>query len=924
MKTTKNILAVACVLAFGTQAFANFAGNSGYIAKTHYNNPHVGETFVSFDWDANTNLYYSTGRPDWNLGMSLYRHDGTTASNLFTAAGVFAGARVTRIGNYVYFNDGGDYARYTCDYFKYDPATGQIPTRIIDSDGTGTDLLDLQAHGSSAELWAAGGWSSRIQYTTLDAGGNPVSMPPIVLGTIGNSSGPMAFDANGNLYYVNGYVGEGDPKVFRWTAAEVMAAVTNPSGSQLSPIGHEWATITGGFSGSTGMACDDEGNVILAATAFGSPSEVRLYRVSAAGTNIGMTVIATTPSRAETVRYRAGVIYVSDETGIAAITFSLNVASGVTVDTVYDNPHAGETFVSFDWDLNTNLYYSTGRPDWNLGMSIYRYDGTTTSNLYTAAGVYAGSRVTRIGAYVYFNDGGDFDRYTCDYFKYDPAAGLVPTQTIDSVGTGTDLLGLQARGSSPELWAAGGWSSKIQYTTLNTVGNPVSVPPVALGTIGNSSGPLAFDGSGNLFYVNGYVGAGNPEIFRWTAAEVAAAVMNPSGSPLNPEGHAWATITGGFSGASGMACDDKGNVVMTTTAFGSPSEVRRYLVDASGGNDGVETLAQAPGRAETVRCANHKVYFSTEEGLFALSSLSVVVGTNSLAVPEGASTTFGVKLDAQPSGTVTLNVSRISGDADITVAGGTAIEFTPGNWDTTQTVTLSAAEDDDDNVAGSATIVCHLDAIGATDAEVTATEEDDDYTLTVTAVDGTVSRDPARTYYDYGRTVDLTVTAAAYYTFTGWSGDASGTDNPLTLTMDKDKSVTASFWAELATHGVPVAWLDAYGLTNAPSDEEIMTDLDGDGQFAWQEFYAGTDPNNSTSVFAVVDFGRLNGSNYVVWLGGTNGSGRPFAALGSDNLREGWTLLDGEVHRSVSGTNTWWDNSGISNRFYRIQVNTEQ
>ncbi len=47
--------------------------------------------------------------------------------------------------------------------------------------------------------------------------------------------------------------------------------------------------------------------------------------------------------------------------------------------------------------------------------------------------------------------------------------------------------------------------------------------------------------------------------------------------------------------------------------------------------------------------------------------------------------------------------------------------------------------------------------------------------------------------YAFGRTVSLTATPAAGYGFAGWGGDCSGTDNPLTLTMDRARSCTAAF-----------------------------------------------------------------------------------------------------------------------------------
>jgi uncharacterized repeat protein (TIGR02543 family) len=41
--------------------------------------------------------------------------------------------------------------------------------------------------------------------------------------------------------------------------------------------------------------------------------------------------------------------------------------------------------------------------------------------------------------------------------------------------------------------------------------------------------------------------------------------------------------------------------------------------------------------------------------------------------------------------------------------------------------------------------------------------------------------------------VELTAEADFGYTFSGWSGDISGSDNPVTITMDSDKNVTAQF-----------------------------------------------------------------------------------------------------------------------------------
>jgi uncharacterized repeat protein (TIGR02543 family) len=65
--------------------------------------------------------------------------------------------------------------------------------------------------------------------------------------------------------------------------------------------------------------------------------------------------------------------------------------------------------------------------------------------------------------------------------------------------------------------------------------------------------------------------------------------------------------------------------------------------------------------------------------------------------------------------------------------------------------------------------------------------------LYTTATNGAVNRSPNSTTYNYGAQVTLTATPNTGFTFTGWSGDATGITNPLQVTMYSDKSITANF-----------------------------------------------------------------------------------------------------------------------------------
>ena len=79
----------------------------------------------------------------------------------------------------------------------------------------------------------------------------------------------------------------------------------------------------------------------------------------------------------------------------------------------------------------------------------------------------------------------------------------------------------------------------------------------------------------------------------------------------------------------------------------------------------------------------------------------------------------------------------------------------------------------------------------------------------VSSGSGTISRSPDQLSYSAGTPVTLTANAASGYSFTGWSGDATGTANPITVTMNGNKTVTASFAA--IDYGEPKSthtWLD--------------------------------------------------------------------------------------------------------------------
>jgi uncharacterized repeat protein (TIGR02543 family) len=68
------------------------------------------------------------------------------------------------------------------------------------------------------------------------------------------------------------------------------------------------------------------------------------------------------------------------------------------------------------------------------------------------------------------------------------------------------------------------------------------------------------------------------------------------------------------------------------------------------------------------------------------------------------------------------------------------------------------------------------------------------YSLIVNVVgNGTVTQNPFNATYASGTVVTLAAVPATDWSFSGWSGDMTGVQNPLNVTMDGNKTVTATF-----------------------------------------------------------------------------------------------------------------------------------
>jgi glucose/arabinose dehydrogenase len=106
----------------------------------------------------------------------------------------------------------------------------------------------------------------------------------------------------------------------------------------------------------------------------------------------------------------------------------------------------------------------------------------------------------------------------------------------------------------------------------------------------------------------------------------------------------------------------------------------------------------------------------------AATPQNIVVSTGTLSVNEGASNTFTARLATAPAANVTVNVARSAGSTDVTVSPP-SLTFTAANWNTPQTVTVSAAHDGDATNDG-ATVTCSSSGLTSQNVSVTVVDDD--------------------------------------------------------------------------------------------------------------------------------------------------------------------------------------------------------
>ncbi len=141
----------------------------------------------------------------------------------------------------------------------------------------------------------------------------------------------------------------------------------------------------------------------------------------------------------------------------------------------------------------------------------------------------------------------------------------------------------------------------------------------------------------------------------------------------------------------------------------------------------------------------------------------------------------------------------------------------------------------------------------------TATFAINTYTLSTSVVgSGSVNRNPSQANYNHGTSVQVTAVPGTGYSFTGWSGDTTGTNNPFTVILHENKSYTATF--AINTYTLSTSVIGSGSVTRNPSQ-------------------ATYDHGTSVLVTAVPG----TGYSFTSWSGDTTGTMNPFTKIMNGN-----------------------------------------
>ena len=274
-----------------------------------------------------------------------------------------------------------------------------------------------------------------------------------------------------------------------------------------------------------------------------------------------------------------------------------------------------------------------------------------------------------------------------------------------------------------------------------------------------------------------------------------------------------ATVTVAISGHSGTDLSlDKTSLTFTTTSWSDEQTVTVSAAQDDDAADDTATLTHTASGGDYASVTADVAVRVTDD-----DTPGLVFSPTSLTVAEGGEKSYTVKLATQPSASVTVSVGGTSG-TDLSL-DETSLTFSASNWSTTQTVTVSAGQDDDaSNDSATLTHTASGGGYASVTGDVGVTVTDDDTAgLVFSPTSLTVAEGGEKSY-----TVKLATQPSSSVTVS--VGGTSGTD----LSLDETSlTFSTSNWSTTQTVTVSAGQDD-----DASNDSATLTHTASGGGYA--------------------------------------------------------------------------------------------
>jgi uncharacterized repeat protein (TIGR02543 family) len=274
--------------------------------------------------------------------------------------------------------------------------------------------------------------------------------------------------------------------------------------------------------------------------------------------------------------------------------------------------------------------------------------------------------------------------------------------------------------------------------------------------------------------------------------------------------------------------------------------------------------------------------------------------TNPLSLTMTANKNITANYTAIPVGTYALNVISANGSVlklpnQVSYTSGTSVVLTatPNSG-----YTFTSWSGDVSDTSSTITIVMNSNKnIRANYTQIPASN----YSLNIIALNGTATKLPNQLSYLNGTNVQLTATPATGYTFTSWTGDATGSTNPLTVNMNTNKTITANF-------------------TLIPPNTFTLNTSAVNGSIAKSPDLLNYNSGATVQLTATPSAGYLFSS----WSGDATGSTNPISVLmnANKNVTANFTpFIPSVTLGSIANFGAFGGNAGITNQGLHTIVN---